>query len=238
MRLRDDTGRVWDFLREHPALSGFILVGGTALALHIEHRTSEDLDFAFVALRLPRARIDALRRSASERQLPFSSDDPPEAIQDFEIAGMDLNDYQQNYLVDGTVKVTFFAPDDEVRRHLGPSEERGPRLATLDEIFAMKCLVCADRSKTRDWFDLYVLMREHGYDAVRFVDVFEISEVPAKAEIALGRLCSGRPNALDEGFDSLLPRPPSVKKMADFFAEVRDDVRAETARRRASRARG
>ena len=32
MLLREDTARAWEFLREHPALTGFVLVGGTALS--------------------------------------------------------------------------------------------------------------------------------------------------------------------------------------------------------------
>jgi hypothetical protein len=40
------TEKVWDFLRTQPALAGFVLVGGSALALRIHHRRSEDLDMA------------------------------------------------------------------------------------------------------------------------------------------------------------------------------------------------
>jgi hypothetical protein len=233
--LRDDTAHVWEWLRAQPALTGFVLVGGTALALRIAHRISEDLDFAWTGShRLPRPRLDALRRAASEQGHAFAANDDVQGIEDFEIAGMDLRDYQQDHLVDASVKVTFFAPDDDVRRHLASGEADGPRIAGLGEIFAMKCLVCADRSKTRDWFDLFILMRDHGFGASQFIDVFEASGVPQKAHIALGRLCSARPHALDEGFDSLLPSPPSLAEMAGYFQGVRDDVQREMARRRAS----
>src|SRR5262249_5733014 len=150
------------------------------------------------------------------------------------IAGMDLNDYQQNYLAAETVKVTFFCPDSEVQMHIGPSAENGPRVATLDEIFAIKCLVSADRSKSRDWFDLYVLMRNHGYTAARFEEVFSTSKVPQKMDIALTRLCSGRPHQQDEGYKSLLTNPPSLVQMSEFFSEVADEARTAAARRRMS----
>ncbi len=44
--LPPDTQEVWNFLKEQPALAGFILIGGSGLALRIEHRLSEDLDLA------------------------------------------------------------------------------------------------------------------------------------------------------------------------------------------------
>jgi len=39
------------------SLTDFILIGGTALAMHLGHRKSEDLDFITVLLRLPRATL-------------------------------------------------------------------------------------------------------------------------------------------------------------------------------------
>ena len=232
MQLREDTARVWAFLRGHPALTGFVLVGGTALALHIEHRQSEDLDFGFGALRLPRARIEALRLAAREHGIAFVANDEPNAVEEFINSGMDLNDYQQNYLAAETVKVTFFCPDPEVLVHIAPGAAHGPRVATLDEIFAMKCLVSADRSKSRDWFDLYTLMRDHGYTSAQFEGVFFTSKVPQKMEIALTRLCSGRPHQLDEGYESLLENPPSLTQMSEFFLQVADEARAAAAKRR------
>lgn len=232
IQLREDTARVWAFLRGHPALTGFVLVGGTALALQIEHRQSEDLDFGFGALRLPRARIEALRLAAREHGIAFVANDAPSAVEEFIIAGMDLNDYQQNYLASETVKVTFFCPDPEVLVHIAPGAEHGPRVATLDEIFAMKCLVSADRSKSRDWFDLYTLMRNHGYTPAQFEGVFFASKVPQKMEIALTRMCSGRPHQQDEGYESLLTNPPSLAQMSEFFLQVADEAHAEAAKRR------
>ena len=42
-----ETERVWEFLKEQPALAGFVLIGGTALAPRIGHRRTEDLDLAY-----------------------------------------------------------------------------------------------------------------------------------------------------------------------------------------------
>jgi hypothetical protein len=237
--LREDTERVWNLLRDHPALAGFVLIGGTALALRIGHRLSEDLDFAFKANRLPRPRLDALGKSLRAQGLSLIANDPPQAVEDFEIAGLDLRDYQQNYLAADTVKLTFFAPDEEVRHHLVDSkgDAPGPRIATLDELFAMKCLVSADRSKTRDWLDLYLLMRDHGYTAAAMVEVFMASRVPQKLDIALNRLSRGRPQEEDEGYEALMPLPPTLDEMRSYFTGVASEARAELARRLTLQAR-
>ena len=64
--LRPDTQALWDLLRQEPALGGFVLIGGTALSLHLGHRVSEDLDFAFDGPKLPRLRIEALSSERAE----------------------------------------------------------------------------------------------------------------------------------------------------------------------------
>ncbi len=42
--LKPETEKTWHFLQGQPALSGFILLGGSALTMHLHHRKSEDLD--------------------------------------------------------------------------------------------------------------------------------------------------------------------------------------------------
>ena len=61
-----DTEQVWNLLKDQPVLAGFVLVGGSALTLRIDHRVSEDLDLAWTQARLPRNRLEALRRAAEE----------------------------------------------------------------------------------------------------------------------------------------------------------------------------
>ena len=87
-----ETERVWNFLKSQPALAGFILVGGSALALRIAHRRSEDLDLTFRGNKLPRERLDGLRHSAQEMHLGFERDDNEAALQEFLLGGMELHE--------------------------------------------------------------------------------------------------------------------------------------------------
>jgi hypothetical protein len=80
------TEKVWDFLRTQPALAGFVLIGGSALALRIHHRRSEDLDLAFGDAHLPRARLEALQRVAAQTSVDFQRSDDEAALQEFALA--------------------------------------------------------------------------------------------------------------------------------------------------------
>jgi hypothetical protein len=66
------TERVWHFLREQPSLAGFILVGGSGLALRIGHRLSEDLDLAYPEVRPPcdRFEIELAAQAGSPKRPP------------------------------------------------------------------------------------------------------------------------------------------------------------------------
>ncbi len=227
--LRPDTERLWHLLQQQQALAGFLLVGGSALSLQIHHRTSEDLDFAYPGDRLPQARIKALILSMQEKEAHFARSDSVASLEEFEVAGMDLHDYQQDFLVGG-VKVSFFALEAAARKLLRNTDALEPvRVASLSEIFKLKALLCADRSKTRDWFDLFVLMRDHQFTMRDFWCAFAEAGEELKRETALDRLCRGIPQRSDEGFEALLQNPPTLEEMRQFFSDLRDRYEVERA---------
>jgi hypothetical protein len=230
-KLRGDTRTVWEKLDGHSLLKGFVLIGGTALTLRIGHRVSEDLDFAFASGgHLPRTRLDLLVQSLRDRAVDLQPNQSPLAEEDFLDAGLDLADYQQNFLANGTVKVSFVALDSPARSVVAGEAALPMRVATLDEIFALKSLVCAERSKTRDWFDLYVLMTQHGFSIVDFYDVFaRLSAIP-KFENARIRLLACRADPEDEGYEQLLTDAPSLDSMRGFFRTQFDELEVRLAK--------
>lgn len=226
--LRPDTERLWQYLQANRALRGFVLVGGTALSIHLNHRISEDLDFMIPQTRLPRRQIDGLRRMAGEAGFPFVANDSIDGIREFEDTGMDYWDYMQDYVVAGTVKLTLVAPDPEVSALLLPGLEDRPRLATMDEIFKLKCIACANRTKSRDWLDIYVLLTGNYFKPADFYAAFEEAGVPMKFDIAMHRMCKDPIPESDEGYDTLLPNPPTITQMQKYFiglkAQIEEDV--------------
>ena len=213
------TRAVWRRFENEEALRGFILVGGTALSLRIGHRVSEDLDFAFLGMNLPSGQLAALRKKFPG----WKSNDNPASYDEFLNAGMSLHDFQQDYLTEENVKITFFAEDRDALSLLGSGLESGPRVAELAEIFALKALVSAKRSNSRDWFDLYSLIQNHGFTLREFQKAFEKANRLKNLDFAFQRLCSGKPSESDPGFESLAPNPPSVDELAFFFRKAVDD---------------
>lgn len=138
------------------------------------------------------------------------------ALLEAEDANPDLADYVQNYLVSG-VRVTFFSAYEPERKLLARQASEPLRIAAVPEIFALKALASADRSKSRDWFDLYTLFKHHGFTWKDFDDVFLKYSTLDQYRNAANRLCSGQPQANDEGYEALATHPPSLEEMKEYF---------------------
>ncbi len=227
--LRPDTLALWDYLEPHPFLGGFVLVGGTALAMHLGHRVSEDLDFMIPAHKLPRMQIERLKRDCAEAGFDFKANDPAAGLLEFEDTGLDYADYQQDYVVAGSVKLTLAAPDPEVQVLLRAGNPKAPRVASLEEVFRLKCIACANRTKSRDWLDMYVMLSQGHFQPLDIYRTFELAGVASKFDIAMMRMTRGKIPSTDEGFASLMERPPSVNEMQTFFRHAFGTVQVDLA---------
>jgi Nucleotidyl transferase AbiEii toxin, Type IV TA system len=228
MKLHEDalpeaTKALWAKLKNETALTGALLVGGTALSIRIGHRQSEDLDFSFPTEKLPGGNLRSLLRIFPD----WKPNDNAAAYDEFLNAGMSLHDYLRDFISEHGVKITFFAEDRSVWPLIRASSKPGPKLATIREIFALKSLVCAKRSSSRDWLDLYVLMKGHRFTMHDVESAFRKADRLANFDIAINRLLSGITDATDAGFHSLLPNPPSVGELAEFFREACDNYMRE-----------
>ncbi|MDP1612463.1 MAG: nucleotidyl transferase AbiEii/AbiGii toxin family protein [Sulfuritalea sp.] len=201
-------------LKGEALLENMLLVSGSALALQIGHRRSEDLDFATLESKLPAARIDALMAALEAEGRQVSLLTPQSQIESFRIyTGRKLLDYARNYVVDGA-KLTFFArgssapPNQLAWLAQSPKSSGGKDFAVLGltGLFAMKALVLADRARSRDLFDLMVLIRDHGFtidEAFHLAGTLapiEKRDVERHKAVMTGAIPL---DAEDEGFDSL-----------------------------------
>jgi hypothetical protein len=229
-KLRPDTRAVWLRLEREPLLGGFVLVGGTALALRIGHRVSEDLDFAYLGDLLPVKRLRLLADRLRAGGMSFEPNQDLAAEQEFEDSGLSLEEHQQDFLADGHVKVSFVRFGNAETRLLSGSENSPMRVATLDEIFKLKAIVCADRSKSRDWVDLFILMTRFGYDIRDLHRAFIETGNQHNFSIAEKRLRSCKPNLLDEGYAGLADDLPTAEQMRAYFNEALDRLQVDLAR--------
>ena len=118
-------------------LSDYVLVGGSALTLHLCHRKSEDLDFFTYEDRFDREKIIKYLEHFEKKEI------------------LNQTDEQIDLLLDG-VKVTFF---NAKWSFLKPSNKGKFHLASIESIAAMKVNVLFLRAKFRDYYDLYFLVK-------------------------------------------------------------------------------
>ena len=129
----------------------YILCGGTALAIQIGHRKSEDLDF--MMWRISKTEKPEVKWNAIERELKEKIGE----IENFNMLGFD----QVEFVVRG-VKFSFFVSDN-LSPVTAPTEYLGNiRLADIESIMAMKMEVMLRRMKFRDYYDIYCMLQE-GY---------------------------------------------------------------------------
>ena len=139
--------RLWDEFGSTP--KDFVLYGGTALALRLGHRVSEDFDFfssqSFAA-------DDLLR------WVPY-------------LKGARVDQFQPDTLTcavdrDGEVKISFFGGLDNLKRVADPdpSPGTGVPVASLIDVAGMKCRVVQVRAAYKDYFDISTLLESGTID--------------------------------------------------------------------------
>jgi len=217
------TAEIFQLLQDNPLLATFSLIGGTGLSLHIGHRISEDLDFVTTTPKLPRAALQKLKESLQIANHCITPIVNPEGSDDFLNAGMDIQDYSQNWLIDNNVKITFFTADQHHKEILGKTgATSGFAVAPLLQIAQLKAIVACSRSKSRDWIDLFLLEKNHQFGVTQWREAYEKAGLTSlHFENALNRICSGKPQKGDEGFHMLLPNPPSIEEIAKHFQILR-----------------
>jgi len=145
--LPEKTARVFLALaragKQKQALANYTLVGGTALAIHLGHRQSEDLDFFRDGTRLEKAKLFSFLK---KNDLDYTIMAEPSAEQ------VDLRI--------GDVKVSFFASGFDCLKRINNIHFHNIEIASLELITALKVYALSLRSVLRDYYDLYVLNRE------------------------------------------------------------------------------
>lgn len=185
-------------LADEPALEGFCLVGGTALALQAGHRRSLDVDLASFGTRLDKNRLfHALRARGALLTTPQSM------ISAAKINGIDLLSHVQDYALDGIKIQCFVAPAGQCHSP-GIQPVAGWRfgLADLPTLFAMKSALLLKRARSRDYFDL-MWFCQHGKTLADIVAAAqEADDAPETPTIVEHKLLGLIPlDADDEGLD-------------------------------------
>lgn len=150
---------VWPILSN--VSKGFVLYGGTAIALRLAHRESVDFDFFtgddFTSDYLVREMeflLNARRLQESHNTLTLL----------MRVAGFDR-----------PVKLSFFGGLKLKQIHRPDTGDNGLLVASLQDLFGMKCATVSQRAEAKDYFDIYSIIEkteltlEHGIGAAKAI---------------------------------------------------------------------
>ena len=178
----------------------YILCGGTALAMQIGHRKSEDLDF--MMWRISKTEKPEVNWTAIEKELREKIGE----IDSFNMLGFD----QVEFVVKG-VKFSFFVSDN-LSPVTTPTDYLGNiRLADIESIMAMKMEVMLRRMKFRDYYDIYCILQE-GYSINKGIEkALNLSRHRLSSKNIIAMLLGGK-FIPDNNFAALEPKYDVTKE--------------------------
>jgi hypothetical protein len=192
--LAPQTGRIIEAISRLECIKPFVLVGGTALSIQLKTRQSEDLDF----MRWKEGKDDTLDIGWPKIQKELETIG---SIDDIQLAGFD----QALFIVEG-VKVSFYAAP---RKRIATMEEipymNNIRMADVESIGIMKMEAMMRRSKFRDYYDIYSILK-NGADINTLIPrALEHSGHKMKTKGLMAMLTNGALFKKDEQFTQLQP---------------------------------
>lgn len=147
--LHPHTAALWHRYESALCPADYVLVGGTALALYIGHRQSDDLDFMTMTAEHPTHIMERLHDL-----------DPATTL-------VDRSEHSLHVMMHG-VKVSYLWQPG-VRLEADQVVDRVP-LASLSTLAALKCKAIANRGARKDFIDIYALLQE-GWSLAKILDV-------------------------------------------------------------------
>jgi predicted nucleotidyltransferase component of viral defense system len=204
-------------------------VGGTALSFLINHRLSEDLDFAM--LELPKEKIKSMmlryggvKRKHSDLIIDYALND-----------GEDIEDYHIMFDLNG-VKIDFFVPPfNNKEKSIWENnpctiyEDSNIKIASFETIFYMKTMAFWNRKKYRDVYDIYFVLSNNidGYTAKKFIEEyigFNITFTKEDMQRKIQSTTEFYEKQNDEGINTLVSKPKSYEWYRSKLEEMITNV--------------
>lgn len=198
--LLPETAKVLEKLSKSDFVKEFTFVGGSALAVYLAHRLSEDIDLF----------------TWNNEINPVQLQDELQKLEFTQMRTVNLSAKQADFVVDG-VKVTFFANGwDELKT--GNILIGNIRIAELKTLAVMKVNTLFMRAKFRDYYDLYVLNINH----FTLKQLYEMASIKMKnlSQTLFQKAIVFTEDIQDETILHLKPKYKlSIKKISTHFAK-------------------
>jgi len=188
-----------DLFDKHQA----ILIGGTALAYHLGHRESFDLDICFPSSEtLPKLNF----LDAFEEVIPLEHD---RVIIDTAInEGGDITKVMQRYIING-IKVDFVINpssniyESEILQNDKATKLGTLRIASVESIFKLKSLLLLDRNKIRDLYDVFYMLKHCGFSGKDLLETIMYYRITYQPQHIIGLIKAKKEDPFDfEGIEN------------------------------------
>lgn len=211
--LTPQTENAFDAVSELDCINGLYLCGGTAQALQMYHRKSEDLDFELIGISKNRPRLD-VNSIIGEVMSKFSGS-RKEILSDAHF---------QIYLPTG-VKLSFFRPEFAVPHLSVGLVYNNIVTPNLQDLLGMKLYTITVRNAFRDYYDIYCLLRK-GFslkEGIRYAGAFSRHSVHTKDILSMLTTSSFYPSKTE-----ITRLDPVYRESAEEMSEfIKDVINAE-----------
>jgi len=209
-----------DIFERHP----LYFIGGTALSVYLDHRISYDIDITSTEL-LPIPAMKAFAFPLKATHIPDRAKATAFRIN----SGKSLDNYYMKFMVDG-VKLEFSYFDDALRQSILANAVAKPysegsklKILSLDDIITLKAIALFGRQKSRDLFDMAIILERKLIPIEELERIYSFTQVGDKT---LLEYIQGFDAKKDDDSDSsldFLPRHDHYKA----FAKLTQDERFE-----------
>jgi nucleotidyltransferase AbiEii toxin of type IV toxin-antitoxin system len=208
--LPPDTALTWETIARIVPSTAY-LGGGTAIAVHLAHRVSRDLDFFFHHNSVDLDELAIMLSAAG----PFAIT---------ERAPGTLNG------VFSATRVQFLHADEVCPQRLleSPTQVDGLRIAQISDLMAMKLKVVGDRGELRDYFDLMTIEEETRRTVDEGLALFIERFQPEYPEQAINHILLGLGYFDDVDPDETLPAPR--QQIVDYWTRRQPEIIAARSR--------
>lgn len=207
--LAPKTLSIFETISALSCIEPYVLVGGTCMALQVNHRLSEDLDFCkWVPVSHASYGI-AWQTIEGELRSKFKDVKPNQL-------SFDQIDFQVN-----GVKVTFFNEVGFQVPAFTPKLYGNVKVASLQLVAGMKVKTLFERNTYRDYYDVYVLLKD-GHIALEELISTSIAYHPKlNKQMILNRLSRWERVNQEHGFSQLSPKYDiSLQEMGEFIKGI------------------
>jgi predicted nucleotidyltransferase component of viral defense system len=194
--LVENTLKVIETISKMEFVKSFFLVGGTALALQINHRLSEDLDFM------------CWKKTKKEKQNINIEKIKNELKQVFSVQKVDILDSNHiEIIIDDGVKLSFYAPNKIKPEINSINYLNNLILADESSIASLKMELLLRRNEFRDYYDLYCILKNKDIEATKQIisNALKYSEHHLKTKNLVGMLTNAERFKYNTSFAQLVP---------------------------------